>query len=384
MRSILCKWAACFLWVLWALTGSAAAVSPDDPDVMSRVVRSEMKQILLAGSVDTGTLLLSDCPEYVTAPGILYGDKVSGPCRMYFYHVNEMPFPGKIVVIAYNPGDEPVDVALTGFQYARPSALYYLVGKELSTMYYEGDRTVNTVQVGAHDYALLADRLDKIAVWPEQLFSGIVDMELPSPVYVSAVMVPLYEDSLTFVKKQQYLPSDAFKMRGTFPGKDRYIKSLFSYAPNDGISCIKIGDGIYDPFLKGRDVMDNRISENVGNYGLDYTITVKTKGEGSVHLYFNTLGGEYAGVAELFYKKDTPAETTKIVELPSAGLSMGRNDSYGIQYVDTFSAGTDVTIHMMPPGAANLPVRFIFVPDGDLQALAEKGTAAEADKKEKT
>ena len=88
-------------------------------------------------------------------------------------------------------------------------------------------------------------------------------------------------------------------------------------------------------------------------------------------MYFNPQGGEYAGVTELIYSDPQRGEDKKIVELPRHRHSMGYNDPYAMEYVDTFPAGTDMTIHIMPPGAANLPVRFLVVPDNKLQPIRE-------------
>lgn len=78
-----------------------------------------------------------------------------------------------------------------------------------------------------------------------------------------------------------------------------------------------------------------------------------------------------AGVTELIYSDPQRGEDKKIVELPRHRHSMGLNDPYAMEYVDTFPAGTDMTIHIMPPGAANLPVRFLVVPDSKLQPIRE-------------
>lgn len=352
-----------------------AKPAADDEEVMNQIIHSSMLPIAMTEPVDTGTLLFSDSPEYPETPGILYGDTVSGDCRVYFYHVNQSQEPRKIVVMAYNPGNEPVEAVLKGYQYTRPSTSYYQVGKELSTMYYEGNWTAHTVSVAPGGYALLGERLDKIAVQPDELFSGIVDVVLPSPMILSTMILPMQEDPQDFVRKQIYLPSDSAKLRGTFHGKDRSMRTLIPYSPRDGIGYIKIADGIMDRFLLGRDVMDDRYSEDVGNYGVDYTILLRTKGSGDVHLYFNPQGGEYAGVVELTYTDGEKRTEKKIVELPDTKLSMGAGNEFDMQYIDTFSAGTDVTIHMMPPGAANLPVRILVVPDGELRKAADAADA---------
>lgn len=38
-----------------------------------------------------------------------------------------------------------------------------------------------------------------------------------------------------------------------------------------------------------------------------------------------------------------------------------------MEYIDSIPAGTTVTFTLMPPGAANLPVRLLAVPDSALQ-----------------
>lgn len=357
---------------------AAASPDPSDTETMEHLVHAHKNVIGMTKPINKGTLLFSDSPEYPTENGILYGDKVNGDCRMYFYHVNQSNIPRKIVVIAYNPEDTDETVIVKKCQYARPSTEYYEVGKELSRLYYESNNIFDKVVVPAHGYALLGSRLDKVKVLPEQLFSGIVDMELPTAMYVSSMILPFNEDPLEFVRKQIYLPSDSVKLRGTFWGMNRYMSTLIPYLSLDGIGSIRIAGDVLDYFLVGRDAMDNRVSKNVGNYGVDYTIRLRTKGEGNFHLYFNPMGGEYAGVIELMYMDAEQKEVKKIVELPSDRLSMGKDDPYQMQYLDSVPAGTDVIMHMMPPGAANLPIRIIVVPDKDLQKAADDADAQRA------
>ena len=74
-------------------------------------------------------------------------------------------------------------------QYSQPSSQYYTVGKELSLLYYEAERTVNQVTVPAYDYALLGERLNTVKVRPDELFSGIIDVDLPEKMFVSAIIM---------------------------------------------------------------------------------------------------------------------------------------------------------------------------------------------------
>ena len=275
---------------LMSLEAAGTEYGADNPEVMGKIVRSRMLPIAMTAPHDTGTLLFSDSPEYADKDGILYVDKVKGDTRLYFYHVNQANYPRKIVVMAYNPSTSEVSAGVSGVYYAKPSTSYYDVGKDLSTLYYEGNATYNRVSVPPLGYAILSDRLNRVIVAPDQLFSGIVNMDLPEDMYVSAVIMPAAADPVTFMKKQQYLASDAVKLRGTFPGMDRYLKNLIPFTTEEGIGYVLIADGIQDRFLRGYDAIDDRLSEDVGNYGLDYIIQIKTRGTGLLHYYFNTQG----------------------------------------------------------------------------------------------
>lgn len=353
--------------ILWVSTYSYLyALSPTTPQVMYNIARVNSKALELMAPIDTGTLLFSDSPEYVVQDGILYADKVQGDIRFYFYHVNDNFYDRKIVVMAYNPSPQIVLAQVRNSQYAKPSRSYYKVGKELSMLYYRTRQYTKTVLIMPQDYAILDERLDQVVVHPQELFSGIVDLYTPKLLFISAMMMPITEDAITFVKKQQYLPSDRAKLRGTFQGKERYLQGTTPYSTQMGICHIKLVDNKNDRFLQGWDSMDSRLADNRGNYGVAYTIHVKTKGKGDIHLYFNPQGGAYAGVAKLIYNKGQRNEMIKDISLPEKGLHIGHKDMYAIQYMDTFSAGKDVQILFMPPGAANLPVRFILVPEKNI------------------
>lgn len=362
-------------------TVGAANYTADDKAIMNHIVRSPMKPMVLSAPHDSGTLLFSDSPEYAEDSGILYTDRISGDCRVYFYHVNQTNSPKKILVMAYNPTDSEQTIDVSGVYYAKPSQSYYHVGKELSLLYYEGHGTYQKIKVPAKGYAVVGDRLNRIVVRPDDLFSGIVDMHVPVDMNIATVIMPIAHDPIAFMKKQLYLASDSVQLRGTFSGKDRGLSTLIPYNTDDGISYITIADGVKDKFLKGYDVLDNRISRDVGNYGVNYTVRVKTKGDGPIHYYLNTQGGQYAGVVAVQYDDQKEGDIQKIVEIPRHQLAMGDNDPYAMEYIDSVSAGTTVTFTLMPPGAANLPIRLLAVPDSALQK-AGKSVQEEAVRRE--
>lgn len=353
------------------VSASMVFAGPDDRDVMLQIIHSPMLPAVMTVPKETGTLLLSDSPEYATEDGVLYTDLMKGDCRVYFYHVNQMNGPRKIAVMAYNPSDKAAMIYVNRYQFSWPSDEYYRVGKELSLMYYEMVPTSNKIQVPPLSYAVIGQRINAVAIQPEALYSGIVDMTLSDMMQIFTVIMPYDADPVNFVKKCRYLESDAVKLRGSFHGMNRELGLVTPYLPSEGIRYITVADGRVDRFVKGKDIIDNRNSENVGNYGVDYNINLKTKGKGKIHVYFNPQGGEYAGVVEMLYRNNC-----KLVEVPPAGVySMGGNDADAMQYIDSFDAGTDVNIHLMPPGAANLPVRLIIVPDNTVQQFIDQVNA---------
>ena len=89
-----------------------------------------------------------------------------------------------------------------------------------------------------------------------------------------------------------------------------------------------------DLFLKGPDILDNRPSENVGNYGVDYTVLINTKEKRAVHLYFNPIGGEYSGIVEVSRRQKNGSTDVKRVDLPRNGRSMGYNQCKEYNAID--------------------------------------------------
>ena len=356
---------------------SVQAADLRTPAVMDKLVRLPMKSIALSTPVDSGNLLFSDSPEYAERDGMLYSDIVRGDSRMYFYHVNQTDKLKKFVVVASNTEDKPVDIYVHGSWHSRPSTDYYAVGRELSQIYYKEHRNERKITVPAGGTVLLDEGLNNVSVLPDQLFSGIVDFRVDGAAQVSSVMMPFDEDPHEFMKRAFLVSSDDVKLRGRFKGKDRLLKTVVPYMPDDGIAYIRLADGVTDFFLKGPDILDNRPSENVGNYGVDYTVLVNTKGKGAVHLYFNPIGGEYSGIVEVSRRQKNGSTDVKRIDLPRNGRSMGYNDAYAMEYVDTFKAGDKITIHFMPPGAANLPVQYIFVPDSVSKKVIKEVTEEE-------
>lgn len=106
---------------------------------------------------------------------------------------------------------------MSGVYYAKPSQSYYQVGKELSLLYYEGHGTYQKVHVPAKGYAVVGDRLNRVVVRSDDLFSGIVDMHLPSEMNIATVIMPVAHDPIAFMKNSSTSPVILYSSEVLFP-----------------------------------------------------------------------------------------------------------------------------------------------------------------------
>ena len=140
-----CRMAAVVLVALALLVGLHAEAARHQYERQqlpgSRIMKSWPVEITDSG----GVLLLSDSPEYVQEYGILYSDVVRGDARIFYYHVNVTPRPGKLAVILENQGTKSTSVAVLRGGMAEPGANYFAVGKTLSQSYMEAARLAGKV-----------------------------------------------------------------------------------------------------------------------------------------------------------------------------------------------------------------------------------------------
>lgn len=333
-----------------------------------------------------GVLIFSDSPEYVgNQSGILYEDRFKGAGRIYFYHVNHSEADRKMAIVLKNKSNQENIITVNRELVSWPSPDYFAVGRRLSRLEAENKLGIPKVyKLKADEKILLFPRLEKIAVKPNRLISGIVDFSSTDLVQVSTLMVPINDDAVAHYEEYAMLPNDSHRLRGTFIGAHRHIDVFPAYNPSVGAAQLTINssDGAY--YVKGKDMTmgflrpESRIKDieamarfipdasanfndnsNRGNYGIDDTIQIATMGKGKYSLYFNTLGGPFAGTIRISYKgKDT------LWDLPDASYPfMGKGTIYDTRYIGTYEGGYPLEIHFMSPGASNLPVRFMFIPE---------------------
>lgn len=337
------------------------------------------------------TLLLSDSPEYVEEAGIVSAGTIKQKGRIYFYHVNNMGEDGKIAIVAKNLGTKPAELKVTRQLVAEPSTMYFKVGRDLSEQEAKVSKQPATLTMQPKTRQLLFQKLEEVVVKPEELTSGILDFTTTQPVFVQVMMVPKAWRSLGASYTSPTLPIDRVELRGTFEGADRTVTTTSPYNTVLGPTAITLANDREDMYLTGIDELtEGKAVKDYGNYGVAYTILLDTAGEGSFAMYFNPLGGAYAGAIRILEveKPEVPdgkanakeqkqakrkavekvmqppaLEEGKVLLVPDMSRAyLGDGTVLENQYLGTFKAGKTLQISFMPAGASNLPVRLLLIP----------------------
>lgn len=366
------------------------------------------------------TLLLSDSPEYVKEPSIVAAGTLHGKSRIYFYHVNERIEPMKVGILLENKGNVPAFVEIERAIYAKPSPDYFKVGRELSkkemgtaeldlgAWAQEGvnipvrsnvmkkdikqqkenleqsrkakvkrveeeikkDATSRTISLVAHDtsgteFVLrpgevrpIFTELEKVLVKQDDLFSGIIDFSTTEPVYASvAVMEP--KSTVTYgLPLLPIHPMDEVELRGTYEGMRRFHVVEPKFNSDAGPASFEIANDREDAFISGVDeTSNNKLVKNKGNYGISNVYVLHTEGKTPYALYFNPLGGAFSGTFRI-----TSSKGTRTYDVPVKGPYLGHKTIYDTQLLDVFDRPEDLLLEYMSPGASNLPVRFLLIP----------------------
>ena len=356
-----------------ATAKQVAAAKQADADVM---------HIWNVESKDTGgTLLFSDSPEYVLQSGILYQDMVKGDARVLYYHLNDTGIPQKVAVVLTNEAAAHTMVEVTRGGSSQPGSNYLEVGRSTQITYFDTELK-DAIYVGAGERRLLRSDMDETVLQPGQLVYGVYDFHADAPVKVSVIMYPADQDPFGFLQNASVLPKDDRRLRGTFTGMDRVISSKQIYDPQkDGIVYIPLADNRNDAFRTGVDATDGSLVTDVGNYGVLYRIEIPTNGQYSTKYYLSPLGGKYAGamtVAQGSSDPDlllTPAQQSYFGDHTQVGPvgadgSAKLTNQMELSYLGTYHNSNKLMFEYSPPGASNLPVNLILVPDLENRTLA--------------
>lgn len=305
-------------------------------------------------------LLLADSPEIVPGDGITYEDQVQGDVRLFFHQVNGTQEPKKVLVFLENKGKQAAQVSVYHYGFAGPGEAYGLIGKQAQDDYLANERAAYTVTVEPGKRELLWNVMGKTIVRYNELVNGIFDFKADQPVNVKVVMVPTDYREKT-VDNLKVLPNDETALRGTFNGADKLLIPNEVYNPaQNGAVMVTLADNDVDSYIVGTDVTTGRPVMNYGNYGVMYHLFMPSvDGTQKFNGYLNPLGGDYGGALGIVYDhKVLPPVFT-----PSDQAVFGANTITAASLFGAYQSGKSLWVTFSPPGASNLPIRLLFVPN---------------------
>lgn len=302
-------------------------------------------------------LIFSDSPEMVGKIGIMYRDTVSGPVRLFFHHVNDTRTDKRLAVLLRRTTIRPTAVSFGKNGISRPNEDWLAAGKEAQTKYYQSvPNGRRLVLDGPRD---ILNNGKGYILHPQELVTGIVDLNFDKPVEVSFIMMPTDADPRISAEVYSILSPDEGEhvLRGTFEGADVTVDLPGAFPADSGeIWGVKLADDVEDPYVRGIDVTRNEPVVNYGNYGVMYAVNFQTKGSRATQLRFNPYGGAYAGEGVL----SLDGETAKYIRIPDDRQSFGWNGDGETMKLGVVPAGKGGTFFFSPPGSSNLPVRIFW------------------------
>jgi len=330
-----------------------AAAGPEKLDIL------KLPEWQVTSSSFGGKLLLSDSPEMVTSDAILYQDKVEGDVRLFFHHVNSTTSPKRLVVLLENDGPIPANVTVYQYGIGGPGLDWMTIGKTAQTNYLAGE-DMYLVEVPAHGAEQLYHVLGDTEVQPNMLVNGIFDFKADRPVTVKVLMMPTSGDIRKFARQAPVAPPDQYQLRGTFEGKDRMLVPLKVYNPSEhGPVALTLADNYLDQYVEGVDATTGAKVVNYGNYGIVYKIFLPSDGQGKIAYFLNPRGGDYAGAMGIKYQhvNGIPVPT------PVGRTAFGNDKLTDFAQLGRFGAGDSLWLTFSPPGASNLPVKLVILPE---------------------
>lgn len=319
------------------------------------------KLLFMESQDDDTTLLFSDSPETVEKDGILYQDIVRGDVRLLYYHLNGMSEAKKVAVVIENMSSEYNQITLSKQAVAGPSEDYLYVGKVTMQRYFSSQGTRN-MTLAPYSKTILHMEDNERIIPSGGLVYGIFDFHTEQNLKVSVIIAPIEKNLLRYVDYAPILPTDKYRLRGTYKGKERHLTNRNIYNPQKmGKAYFYIGDNKTDLYKYGIDKTDFSTTHNFGNYGVVYNFEPKLEGEGKTSYYLKPLGGVYAGAMAVKVGDDGEY---KLISTPDELPFFGHEQEFNYYaYLGTYNNNEKISFLYTPPGASNLPVQMILIPE---------------------
>ncbi|MCG8400508.1 MAG: stalk domain-containing protein [Firmicutes bacterium] len=349
-------------------------------------------------------LHLSNSPEVVARPGILYQNEASGKFRLMYHHLNGASEKQRLYIIAGNNGFNPVTLQTLQSGAGGPVSDYMNLG-QLTAMRYLPSQPSNiiTIQPGK-----------KVILNPGQRFlknkeavTGMQDFEADGTITISVVMGPekapeqepepkqipvqvpkesptqeaptvifpedlpniepvgeinadgepvpektpeeIQQEKIEYLLSLPVLPRTSPQVRGVFPDGDCLVDIRVNEGSKEKIILGMETPG-FDAWVEGVDPLTGETVKNVGNYGVVYHIKMSSPVQTGVLL--NPRGsifkGAYLGSDRMVYKIP---QTSYFTGLQKAAVW------------DVLETGKTAEFIYTPPSGSDTPLVIAFIPE---------------------
>lgn len=323
-------------------------------------------------------LLLSDNPEYIRDPeAVALREQVTpGTVRIYLYNVNGVQTPQKMVrkmgVVLKNTGTELMHLRWLKFSSQSPTTNYYLAGKNGLSDYFASVPAPGIIEVLPGASLSLDSGLEQKLIQYNELAHGIYEFVIDQPGEIAVVQTAPGKSTAGVNNTQMQVAAS----RHMNAGRGRYGTANYRIEISDTLQWkegetrqLILADGKYDPWIRGIDASNGKISELAGNYGVMYQVKVPWRfrpGYGLALLTWNSRAadnqwcGGMAGAMEVSGGKFRSG----IIQLPSDRLNIKKAPEAILIQLFTPAPGKEfglIEFTYSPPGASCLPAPLVFV-----------------------
>ncbi|MGB9886954.1 MAG: stalk domain-containing protein [Moorellales bacterium] len=299
----------------------------------------EMASLSVEQATGGTTLVLSNSPENIPGPGILYRDAVEGAVRLFYWHANGTAQPLQVVVLAENKAVSPARLRVLKEGLAGPDRDAFGVGRKAMLRYWDSAPSPEIVLEPGELYVL--NFAQYRSARPGEIVHGIYELEVVGRMDLAVVALPPDTQLRSEYYRLAVLTPDNVHCRGTFANADYQVVAAL---PSGRPTAITFPVSA----VQGLDALTGLMATNRGGYGLLYSLRLTTGEERAVLL--NPRGGGVAGAVRV---------NGSIVPLPRTGVGAAPSEAVKVAHL---SPGREAEIFFMPPGGANLPLRLLFWP----------------------
>ncbi|WP_027363897.1 stalk domain-containing protein [Desulfotruncus alcoholivorax] len=343
----------------------------------------------------TGPVLhLSNSPEVVTGPGVLYRSDASGNFRLMYHHLNGSPEKQCLYVIAENNSPAPVTLKTLKSGVGGPATDYMNLGQTV-TIRYLSSQPSNPVTIQPGQKIILNPGLRPLNY--KEAVTGMQDFQADGTITISVIMGPekapeteplpeqaqeeapaqggstispgnlqevepdgatgtasepvpvktpeeMLQEKIEYLLSLPVLPRNSQQVRGVFPNGDCLVDIQGNGKREEKITLGMEAPG-FDTWAEGVDPLTGETVKNFGNYGVVYHLKMSAPVKTGVLL--NPRGsifkGSFLGPDGKVYKAPATSYCNGLKQAAVLGvLRAGQTD----EFVYTPPSGSDTPIVM--------------------------------------